>query len=271
MSRGIGAIETTRSALPDAAITAFETITHLGDVAAFFAALALFYWLSPERRGTGASLIGLAFAGYALTIGLKAAIGWPRPPAELQLAVESGYGFPSGHAVGATIVWGGLALWSDLGPRRVRWAAAGTLIGLVSLSRVVLGVHYLVDVLAGVVLGVAFLAAVARFLGIDPIRTFGLAAILGALALVATGGADGLLALAGGFGGVLAWRLTGSRVDGLRVGPISASLALAALGIAFVGTYASGASQPVLFVVSFGVPAAVLGLPLVSGSEGSMQ
>jgi len=80
-------------------------------------------------------------------------------PVFADIATGHGPGFPSGHALGTTMVWGGVALILDQGTRRARAAVAGTVVALVSLSRLVLGVHYAVDVVVGVALGLLALGA----------------------------------------------------------------------------------------------------------------
>jgi membrane-associated phospholipid phosphatase len=71
------------------------------------------------------------------------------------------FSFPSGHAFGSAVVYGMLALVVlrvGVGSRR-RWVLAGALwvwVGLVALSRPMLGVHYPSDVLAGTSLGLAW-------------------------------------------------------------------------------------------------------------------
>jgi membrane-associated phospholipid phosphatase len=61
-----------------------------------------------------------------------------------------GYGFPSGHAGNATVFWGGLALHSG---SVAAWSMAVAFVVAISLSRVYLGVHFVADVLGGVVAG----------------------------------------------------------------------------------------------------------------------
>jgi undecaprenyl-diphosphatase len=71
------------------------------------------------------------------------------------------FSFPSGHAFGSAVVYGMLALvvlrvWHG---SPWRWVIAGALwlfIGLVALSRPILGVHYPSDVIAGVSLGLGW-------------------------------------------------------------------------------------------------------------------
>jgi len=83
-----------------------------------------------------------------------------------EFADIDGYSFPSGHAFGAASVYCILSLvllrvWAG---NRWRWlmaAAVWLLIPLVALSRIMLGVHYFSDVLAGMALGLAWAFALA--------------------------------------------------------------------------------------------------------------
>lgn len=76
--------------------------------------------------------------------------------------------------------------------RRRRLVAAAVVVGIVSLSRVFLGVHYGVDIVVGVLLGLGFLKAVSVVAAaddpdatghLDPARLFAIAAGLSVLAL----------------------------------------------------------------------------------------
>jgi undecaprenyl-diphosphatase len=69
-----------------------------------------------------------------------------------------GYSFPSGHAMGSTIVFGALSYLAFRSATRWRWKAAWlafawTLIAAISFSRVYLGVHWISDVGAGIAAG----------------------------------------------------------------------------------------------------------------------
>ncbi|NIN66281.1 MAG: phosphatase PAP2 family protein [Anaerolineae bacterium] len=85
---------------------------------------------------------------------LKQSFGWPRPSwvsEEVRaLSEETSFGLPSGHAQNAASVWGRLAAWLR---RTWAFAAFGSLIFLISLSRLQLGVHFPSDVLAGLAIG----------------------------------------------------------------------------------------------------------------------
>ena len=92
----------------------------------------------------------------------------PRPPAADAVGVFSGYAFPSGHATDAAAVYGmlGVLLATAL-PRRAAkaavWTAAVVVVGLVGLSRIYLGAHWLTDVLAGFAIGAAWSSSLLAF------------------------------------------------------------------------------------------------------------
>ncbi len=201
-----------REAFPEAYADLVVFVTDLGGTTILMFLLATGYWLT--RRRETALVISYAIAGVGLILALKATFGMPRPPEEYFLVASEGdgYGFPSGHAFAATVVYGGLVSAFDRTRDLRAVAGATTLIVLVALSRVVLGVHYLGDVIAGVVLGVAFLLGMNRVTGGDPRRGFAVALALALPALVVVGATeDTLIALGGSIGGLLA----SSRIDDL--------------------------------------------------------
>jgi len=74
----------------------------------------------------------------------------------------SGYSFASGHTIGATLLYGQLALFiipliKSRSGRVLVFSAATFVIVLVGFSRIALGAHYLTDVLAGMFLGTSWL------------------------------------------------------------------------------------------------------------------
>jgi len=92
-----------------------------------------------------------------------------RPDAKIvTVAVETaGTSFPSGHAMGATAFYGGLAAlaWIHLDPRRTRLPVCIILVSLpvgVGISRIYLGAHWLSDVVAGNALGLLILIPLVR-------------------------------------------------------------------------------------------------------------
>ena len=133
-------------------------VTAFGGGTLLLFALSLLYWLD-ERQST-ATVVSYAFVALSAVIFLKTALGMPRPPETVRLIPleNDPYGFPSGHAVAAVVVYGGLATVRDrLDDPRVL-AGVGVTVALIALSRVVLGMHYVGDVIAGTLLGVVVLA-----------------------------------------------------------------------------------------------------------------
>ncbi|MFC7075393.1 phosphatase PAP2 family protein [Haloarcula halophila] len=259
MTRGVGVADLL-SSLPGVAVVLFALLTQLGDFWFTFSLSALLYWLGAQTPRVGhrltreraAMVVALLAAAVAVAVSLKGVFGLPRPvgagvPAHADLvpaafsgayssmATGDGYGFPSGHATTAVLVWGGLAWAVRIGTRRQRAAVAGGVALLIGLSRLVLGVHFLVDILAGFAIAGATLWLSVTRLG-TPDRVFGLAAVVAAAGIVASGLTQDVAAGLGiGVGGAVAWQLVGQRVpEPTRRG----ATATAALGVGVVLTAA---------------------------------
>ncbi len=105
-----------------------------------------------------ASVIG----GIQINPRLKDFFDRPRPFFEGQALTFPGASFPSGHAMTATALWIALLLIAlpRLSPPRRPWAMATAvaIVGVVALTRIYLGAHYLTDVLGGVAFGLLWLA-----------------------------------------------------------------------------------------------------------------
>jgi membrane-associated phospholipid phosphatase len=91
---------------------------------------------------------------------LKVVVDRPRPPTSLQLATVASSSYPSGHTAVATAVSASLFIleWrtSRLLLRRTALVALVALPLVVGFSRLALGVHWLTDVLGGLLLGVGW-------------------------------------------------------------------------------------------------------------------
>ena len=101
--------------------------------------------------------------GLALNVLVKHAFQRPRPMLDDPLLTLETYSFPSGHVAGSTLVYGLLVVLAfrrttRSGTRLLVLAGAAAAIGLVAFTRLYLGVHYLSDVIAGFLEGVAWLA-----------------------------------------------------------------------------------------------------------------
>jgi undecaprenyl-diphosphatase len=99
---------------------------------------------------------------------VKVTVDRPRPELDDPITEAFGKSFPSGHALSSTVGYGTLLLaFMPLIPRRWRRRAVVAyvvLVLLIAASRLGLGVHYLSDVLGGIVLGAAWLCvSVATF------------------------------------------------------------------------------------------------------------
>ncbi|GLZ77562.1 hypothetical protein Afil01_23690 [Actinorhabdospora filicis] len=97
---------------------------------------------------------------------IKLVIGRQRPAIAEHLVTATGYSFPSGHSASSVVGFGLIAwLLCMVTVNRTLWATAWTAAALgavaVGASRVYLGVHYPSDVLAGWLLGVAWLGVAA--------------------------------------------------------------------------------------------------------------
>ncbi|RKS09887.1 PAP2 superfamily protein [Nocardiopsis sp. Huas11] len=140
----------------------FELVTALGSQTFVIILIALVFWC--VHAGVGARLFVAVIASTTLNALAKSLAYGARPywfSANVSAVVsESSFGIPSGHAQGSTVLWGYLGAKS--GDRRWMWAA-GVLIALICLSRVYLGVHFISDVLAGLLLGGAVLWAALRW------------------------------------------------------------------------------------------------------------
>ncbi|HUP70217.1 MAG TPA: phosphatase PAP2 family protein [Acidimicrobiales bacterium] len=108
-------------------------------------------------------LLATTVGGGLLNTAVKLAVNRPRPSLLDPVATAHGRSFPSGHAMSSTIVYGALLLvvlpWVTPARRRLAVAGAVVMVLMVGFSRLALGVHYLSDVVAGYVLGCAWLAA----------------------------------------------------------------------------------------------------------------
>jgi undecaprenyl-diphosphatase len=96
---------------------------------------------------------------------LKAAVGRLRPVVADPVAFGQGNSFPSGHALGSSVCYGALMLvFLPALPRRARRplvVGVAVLVAAIGISRVMLGVHYLSDVVGAWCLGVAWLGLTA--------------------------------------------------------------------------------------------------------------
>jgi membrane-associated phospholipid phosphatase len=121
-------------------------------------------------------VLTLVLGGNLLNCGVKVLLHRGRPVFDDPLFTLPSYSFPSGHAMASTVFYGFVIALVLSNRRHLREAAiaGGTvMIMLVGLSRIYLGVHYMSDVLAGVLEAIAWstlVLAIWRFTCVIPHR-----------------------------------------------------------------------------------------------------
>ncbi|MBV9619000.1 MAG: phosphatase PAP2 family protein [Verrucomicrobia bacterium] len=114
------------------------------------------WWLSI------ATILVAVPGGMLLNEWLKILVHRHRPFADGWFVDWSGYSFASGHTIGATLLYGQLALFlvpmiKSRRGRALLFLVAALLVAMVGFSRIALGAHYLSDVLAGMLFGTIWL------------------------------------------------------------------------------------------------------------------
>ena len=138
-------------------------ITFLGTgtvVIAVVAVSAMFLWLTRHQYSAALLLIS-TIGGILLNNLLKVGFDRPRPRIFEWGSHALTSSFPSGHAMSAAAVYGTVAYLAARLQKRhlhrvITLIAAFLLILLIAISRLYLGVHYPSDVLAGIVIGLAW-------------------------------------------------------------------------------------------------------------------
>lgn len=142
-------------------ITFFEGITILGDWK-FILLLSFLILMFINDKKKAICLIVAVLIIMSVNLGLKNIIKRDRPYG--MLVHESGFSFPSAHAMISCFFWFFLADNFTFKSRNrvigvLVWIGCLIIVVTVALSRVYLNVHYCSDVIAGVLMGVALLIA----------------------------------------------------------------------------------------------------------------
>lgn len=288
-------VEWVHATVPEGVVYVSSLLTLLGDPWLAVPVIALVYWFGAREETI--RLYGIVLGGLAVVLVAKATLGLPRPdvgppvpPADAPSLIrpvyalvvhETGHGLPSGHAATAALLWGGLAIVLPCWTLARRAAVAATVVALVALSRVVLGVHYPVDVVAGALLGAAILLAgwygVAR---LERATTVALSAGLGAalLAVAVAGPTGDALAVLGGIvGGIVAWYVADPPRTPFEPSTRGVAVGIAGLVGGFALAFVAGAVVPeavdaisttaVLGLVVVGWPAVLDRLPVPAAAS----
>ncbi|MBX7540525.1 phosphatase PAP2 family protein [Qipengyuania sphaerica] len=153
---------------PELVFESVRDVTALGGVFLrnLFALAAVVALLFLKLRREAFLYAATVVGGWLANTGVKLLVGRERPQIVPHLTEAGGESFPSGHSFSAAVVWIGMAIaFAALSNRHsVRYTiicAAMALSAMVAWSRVMLGVHFPSDVVAGWLGGAgwAFLAA----------------------------------------------------------------------------------------------------------------
>jgi undecaprenyl-diphosphatase len=125
------------------------------------AVICLYLWIRGLRFWVLTFVISVG-GGSLLNVLLKFIFHRPRPYFGNPLLILKTYSFPSGHTLMAAVFYGTLCALVVSRTKNGKWrvaavAGAMTLIALVGFSRIYLGAHYLSDVVAAMLEGIAWL------------------------------------------------------------------------------------------------------------------
>ena len=125
-------------------------------------------WWRHRRRDAVLIAFGLALEA-ATFITANNLVRRERPPVETVGEAPTTFSFPSGHVAATLVLYGALALLALLVVRHAVLRAAITavpvvLTGCVAWARIYRGMHYALDVLVGIALGLAVLILMVRLL-----------------------------------------------------------------------------------------------------------
>lgn len=143
-----------------------EAFSYLGEETVFILIIAWMLWCGSKKQGY--IICSTLFTSLTVMNIIKAIVRAPRPFQVLpeitgkRLATATGYSFPSGHTTGAASFYSSLAVTA-----RKQWLSlvCATAIVAVGLSRTYLGVHWPLDVFAGLVLGITMTITTSHMFG----------------------------------------------------------------------------------------------------------
>ncbi|ELY51620.1 phosphatase PAP2 family protein [Natronolimnohabitans innermongolicus] len=268
--------------------------TYIGSVFVIVPAIILAYWWAPDRLG---ALIPAFFAYYGLMASIKSLNSATRPDVDPAVGAEvfpelystwyghataiSSTSFPSGNAMVPAVIIGLLIVDLRISTLRRRALVGGFAIATIGFTRLGLGVHYPIDVVGGIALGLGLVGVVllCRRVFDDGVGAMFVVALVVAFASVwlrsngfgvptwdGIQGSNRVLAFGGAVGGLLAWRVGRATEwryarDALgRVGTFTAVLAVVGVTYAIHTTITHPLVTMCWAAVAFG---AIIALPHV--------
>jgi undecaprenyl-diphosphatase len=148
-------------------VAVVKAVTWLGSSGVLWAVVGAAAVVLAVRRQWRLAVYLLVTGAGALVLDpvLKSLVGRLRPVVAHPIAHGIGNSFPSGHALGSIVCYGAVLL-VFLPAARGRWrttfiAVIVALVALIGISRILLGVHYLSDVVGAWAVGIAWLGLTA--------------------------------------------------------------------------------------------------------------
>lgn len=142
----------------------FIIITDLGSLELYLIFISFFFFIFEDKITL--KLLFLLIFSYLINTLIKNTLKLPRPNEEIIQPIykESGggFGFPSGHSQNSTVLWIGLYL---IFKKRYLIIISSILIILISISRLYLGLHFLIDVLGGILIGIMIIFIFFKYIG----------------------------------------------------------------------------------------------------------
>ena len=150
-----------------ALVTVVKAVTYLGSTGVLWVIIGISAVILTIRKRWRLAIYLVATGAGALVLDpiLKSLVGRLRPVVVHPIAYGSGDSFPSGHSLGSIVCYGAVLL-VFLPAARGRWRTAFVtgivaLVVLIGISRTLLGVHYLSDVLGAWAIGIVWLGITA--------------------------------------------------------------------------------------------------------------
>lgn len=242
-----GLIELLVDLVPAWVAIVLAILSYLGSAVVLLPLLIGWYLLRPTTRTL--AWFGYFLAAVALRAFAKRLNDIERPaatpdldPALFPWLIEQLYvhsvdidttGFPSGHMIAGIVFWGLLAKDLQFSTSVNRWSGAIGVILLIAITRILLGAHWIEDVVAGAILGLLLLTIIfhgRRRFHNEVEFSFGLAFLIAAVDVILVGSLSSQVVLPVTLGAFIGIALT-PRLDG-SMGEASIGRAPYAIGVA---------------------------------------
>ena len=143
------------------------------DVVVVVAGFALIAMLAKRCYSEAKIFVIDCAGGVILSYGLKSVFGKVRPDLWESAIEEVSFSYPSGHALGSTVLYGFLAYLFATRFRQFSWLIyliAISLIGAIGFSRLYLGVHWPTDIIGGYGMGFLWLTLCITMLKLQKLK-----------------------------------------------------------------------------------------------------